>query len=238
MQVIWLLVPNLVWPRHCRPPRRPLLRALGVRVRRLLLWLEELHPCLSNDLAPILLHIFEALSVDLIAGGVVADGDRPGGKGRDGALTGACSSSAATLAGSRAHGGVGGVVIIGAVRAGRSAVAVRRADSVDEAAFALKSPPLCVEFSLEHRFWGAELVVTVGLDDWDVRDGWRPEANRSSLWKAGVKRNLGSVLKSSERKVAIWPSGRITARAYVVDSMPQYSFRAMLIACSTLGLVH
>lgn len=91
---------------------------------------------------------------------------------------------------------------------------------------------------LEHGIWGAGLVVMVKRGGWDVHEGARPEAIRNSLWKAGVKRNLGSAFTSLEMKVATDPSGRITARAYAADSIPQYSLRAMLMSCSALGPVH
>lgn len=85
MQVIRLLMSNLIRSGRCRPPRRPLFLALGVWVCRLLPRLEELDPCLTHNLAPILEHILEALVVEIIAVVVVADGDCVGGKGGNGA---------------------------------------------------------------------------------------------------------------------------------------------------------
>lgn len=121
-------MPDLVRTSHRGPPRRPLRCTLGVWVRRLLLWLEELDPCLAEDLAAILLHILEALAIDIIAGGVISDGDGAGGKGRDGALAGASSSSTEALARPRAHGGVAGtIIVVGAMGARRGAFAVRGA---------------------------------------------------------------------------------------------------------------
>lgn len=64
VQVIRLLVPHIRdWVPEW-PPKRCALRALRVRVRGLLLGLEQLDPCLTEYLATALLHILEAALVE------------------------------------------------------------------------------------------------------------------------------------------------------------------------------
>lgn len=219
VQVIWLLMPDIVRPRHRRPPWGPLLRALCVWVRRLLLGLEELHPRLSNDFTSILLYILEAQTVDFVTGSVVSDGDRSGGKGMDGrdgrddAAARASNISADALAIPWAPGRVGGVVVIVvAVGGGRETLPNRCVDLAAAAGIvpglALHLRPLCTEFAIEHIvIWRDELVVTV-VFEWLGRTQWLAAGSHEELiLKFRREEEIGvrlQVVGKEGRDLAVW----------------------------------
>src|SRR5690348_8732187 len=99
MQMIWLLMSNRPRTHSWWPPRRCAPFPLRIRVCRLLFRLEQLDPRLSKDLAPALLHVLEALIVELVPALVVSERQLLCAGDGHGTLGGAVVVSSTALAG-------------------------------------------------------------------------------------------------------------------------------------------